>query len=655
MGSVTSGTVADPHDIGEHTSATWFAWARGGRYSPRVPRLASWILLLAVLVVAAGCPKRGYRAIPDVPKGGDATARQRFTEARSRFEQDGSKSADPEVAAEFEAIAREYKDDPVAPFALLYAGISSVRAKQPDKALVSLERLLAHDDANEAVVRRGQLYKGFALVYAGRAANAVGPLEAGKGALSDDDEKTEWHAAMAEAHAGSGNSAQAIVYYDRFYRRATASEKSYALARIRELGSAVDDKSIRDVLDRTGSGPAMAVLGERLGGDAAEDARDARRDLGLEAFETGEGRADPELVGALLPLSGRRAPVGEVALRGLSLAAGSYSEESGRGALAGQPRPFTLEVRDAGSNAADAARLAGALAQAGAIGVIGPVDRQSVDSAGAEAQHTGLPILTLDPRAESAEGMATVFHIMHSAEDRARTLARFAIEQGIRDFAILGPENGYGRAVGDAFRDEVQKLGGTVVVRSTYKPDDTSFGKSVAELRKPWQALFVPERSRRLELLAPALAAANFVAQAPGSGKPKHGRGMLLLSTAEALDDGFVRSAGRYANGAVLAPGFYADREEQRIADFVTRFEAVYGRAPTALEAYAFDAALVLRAAVESGAESRSAVLRYLARADVAGVTGRVSFDGARRRRDRGVLFTVGRGIADEPVIRALR
>jgi len=641
--------------MGEFTLARRFAWARGARYSPRVPRLASWFLLIAVLAVTAGCPRRGYRAIPDVPRGGDASARQRFTEARSRFEQDGPKDASPQMAAEFEAIAREYKNDPVAPFALLYAGISSVRAHQPDKALASLEQLLAHDGADEAVVRRGQLYKGLALVYAGRAGEAVGPLEAGKGSVSDDDEKTEWHAAMAEAHAGAGNSAQAIVHYDRFYRRARASEKAYAIARIRELGSALDDATVRDVLDRTGNGPAMAILGERLGGSAADDARDSRRQLGLEAFETGEGEADPELVGALLPLSGRRALVGEVALRGLSLAAGSYSEESGRGAQTGQPRPFTLEVRDAGSNAADAARLAADLAQAGAIGVIGPADRQSVDAAGAEAQHSGLPIVSLDPRAESAEGMATVFHIMHSAEDRARTLARFAVEQGIRDFAILGPENGYGRAVGDAFRDEVQKLGGTVVVRSTYKPDDTSFGKSVAELRKPWRALFVPERSRRLELLAPALAAANFVAQPLGASKPKRGRAMLLLSTAEALDDSFLRSAGRYANGAVLAPGFYADREDQRIADFVTRFEAVYGRAPTALEAYAFDAALVLRAAVEAGAGSRSAVVRSLSRSELPGVTGRVSFDGARRRRDRGVLFTVGRGIADEPVIRALR
>jgi ABC-type branched-subunit amino acid transport system substrate-binding protein len=301
----------------------------------------------------------------------------------------------------------------------------------------------------------------------------------------------------------------------------------------------------------------------------------------------------------------------------------------------------------------------------GVIALIGPIDGQSVDVAAAAAHTRGVPLISLNPRSEgrASQGSRFVFHILQSAEDRAGALARHGYQNGVRAFAILRPDNGYGRAVSQAFRREVARLGAQVVADVTYKPGDTTFGDSIKKLGHKWQALFVPEQASRLELIAPALAAADLVV-APLStlGQKKRGRTpgravarpIGLLATAEFAAPRYVRSAGRYSVGAVLAPGFFPDRDDAVIRDFVDRYEQVFGVAPTALDAHAYDAALVVRAAIEQGAGSRAELADVMAASRVKGLTGTISFGERRRRSDDGLLFTVVRA-GDDFAIRAMR
>ena len=91
----------------------------------------------------------------------------------------------------------------------------------------------------------------------------------------------------------------------------------------------------------------------------------------------------------------------------------------------------------------------------------------------------------------------------------------------------------------------------------------------------------------------------------------------------------------------------------------MTRFRSAYGDDPSYLDAYAYDAALLLRTAVEMGARDRPALVAALAalRAGNAmkGVTGEVWFDPSRNRGDRGTLYTVIPDGAGGNAIRALR
>jgi ABC-type branched-subunit amino acid transport system substrate-binding protein len=254
-----------------------------------------------------------------------------------------------------------------------------------------------------------------------------------------------------------------------------------------------------------------------------------------------------------------------------------------------------------------------------------------------------VPLVSLHPAAELLPASASsplVFHAVHSAEQRARALARHALAAGVRDFAVLAPDSGYGRQVGKAFQEEVARGRGNLVVVVRYPANARSFTDPVKKLGKPFQALFVPDRASTLELIAPALAAGNLHARPPGE-KAKNGRAIWLLSTADLLTPRFLGSAGRYAWGAILAPGFYADRTDPRIGEFTAQYAQSFGRDPTALDAYAFDAAWVVRGAVEGGARTRGEVAAALASGRVEGLTGQVSFDSSHRRRDPGVLFEV--------------
>jgi ABC-type branched-subunit amino acid transport system substrate-binding protein len=633
------------------------------------------VVLVAVALVA--CPGRTKRQVGGanipLPTDGDKQALDRFQEARARFEQDGHITDSAAAVSQFEAIARDYPEDPIAAHALLYAGISALEAGKPERAAGNLRELVKDAEANPAVVRRGQLFLGISLGYLGKDEEALAALKAGADTLdqNNQDERAAFHAAWAEAAAATGKVGEAVIHYDSWYPVGRAAERAYALARIRTLAEQIDERFVPEVYGKLGDkqGPGAALVGARLAAqldakgdrDRAEEVRgeirSAREKLGMVTGGGGGGKAgEAEKVGGILSLSGKRNRLGDFSMRGLALAAGTFEDVGEGAARLGFPRPFQLSVRDDASQGAGAAGAVDALAAEGVIAIVGPDDGRAVEKAARRATELGVPLVSLHPAAEllKAADSPLVFHVVHSAEQRARSLARHALDAGIKDFAILSPDNGYGRQVGSAFRAEVERGGGQIVVEVKFKADTTSFSGDVAKLKKPFQALFVPAQARSLELIAPALAAGNLNARPPRE-KIKQGRAIWLLSTADLVGAGFLQSAGRYSWGAMLAPGFYPDRTDARIAEFAALYEKSFGRAPTALDAYAFDAAWLVRSAVDSGARSRRDVASALATTKLVGLTGPVAFDSGHRRHDSGVLYEVVQVRADQYELKARR
>ena len=599
-------------------------------------------VLLAWFVALAACGGRQTRRtlVPDVPTSGNAGARTRFEDARAKFLRDGKDTG------EFERIVQEFPEDPIVPWAELYAGIAEVKGRRFAEAARQLTELVERN-ADPGLTARARLYLGIAKNYTGDAVGALALLRSNEQAIEDDSDRTEYLAALAYATAAAGDPPiRSLAAFDQLYSRVTPTERAAIVARIEEVVAAAEPGLVRRAFDELPDrkGPSFAIVASRLAvlaeqvGNAQEAqkmreiAAPARAALGLPraigAEPVAGGPSGPiGVIGAVVPLGGKSNRVGEAAALGLALAAGVGDGK----AIA------PIEVRAAGDG--DAVGLAiDDLAHANAIAIIGPTDGSAVDVAGPRAEALGIPLLSLSGRAERHALRRTVYHVMHSGEARSRALAQRAIARGVAKFAVLAPESGYGKALSAAFVEEVGRGGGQIVVNTTYKPDTKSFAQVVGKLPSGWDAIFVPEDAATLALIAPALDAAGMKPRPLGTRKLKSGRAILLLSTAENLIGAFVTDAGRHAEGAFLAPGYYPDDQDPVSKSFVERFVAAFGRAPGFVEAYAFDAAQLAAAA---GGGGRAGLVASLPRVQLVGLTGTIRFDAEHRRADPGVIYTV--------------
>jgi ABC-type branched-subunit amino acid transport system substrate-binding protein len=611
------------------------------------------LVVVTCAFVLAGCPgpKRST-----LPKNGDKDAYARFKKAHGVFLRDGGGLED------FVAIVDDYPGDPIVPWANLYTGITKTTARDFSAAEATLREVATSEDADPFVRKKARMWLGIAQNYQGRHADAVGNLAGTKDAIENDRERGEWLAAMAIARAGGDQPLDGLGYFDQWYAVATPAERGFILARLGELAISATPEAAREAHGDLDDGPARAVLAYRVaadvaaGGDAdkAKRIRDGvagiRRELGLPLSASAgpaPGGGDPGLVGAILPLTGPRSRVGELAAQGLAVASGA----TGTGA----PGVVTVDVRSV-TSAVEAAAAVDLLATAGAIGVLGPMEAEAVDAAANRVNAIKLPMLSLSAAPEQRIAGRWVFHVMHPAPQRARLLAREAAARGVKQFAVLYPDNGYGRAVKDAFVAALTELGGTVVKEEMYPKDTKSFSKITKDLGKQWQGVFVADNADALALIAPALAANDHVPRPVGAAKPRGepGRSVLLVSTAEGLMPDY--QATRHSAGALLAPGFYPDEADPAIGAFVKSYTAGVGKPPSAVDAYAYDAAQAIATSGAAGRADLAARLDKLARA---GVTGTMRFDAETHlRADDGIVFTVlvgGTDTAPTHEIRAIR
>src|SRR5262249_6818497 len=157
----------------------------------------AWIVALAACLAA--CPSQTRRTlVPDVPTTGDTGARNRFQDARAKFLRDGKDTG------EFKRIVEEFPEDPIVPWAELYAGIADVKARKMREAVKVLTEVV-ETKADPGLTARARLFLGIAKNYQGDAAGALALLRSSDRAIEDDSDRTEYLAALAYATAAAGD------------------------------------------------------------------------------------------------------------------------------------------------------------------------------------------------------------------------------------------------------------------------------------------------------------------------------------------------------------------------------------------------------------------------------------------------------------------
>ncbi|HEY2900658.1 MAG TPA: penicillin-binding protein activator [Polyangia bacterium] len=598
-------------------------------------------------------PRTAPDAGVDAAAAGEAPADADFRAATARFEQGDREGA--RVA--LEAFVSANSAHPAVPSAQIMLARLALLRGDPAGAQQLLDPLVGGAAIDPTTASRARYYLGLAEARAGHGARARDlltpflPKQPGEGS---DESLVELRGALAEAATATGEFPLALELWDGYFHGAKEFERAYARQRAEQIAAQMSGEAAWRAFDAAPvKGLARAVLGARASrylraqADPAsaetvdsETAR-ARHAIGFEELAQSSGPGDPSRIGVALPLSGRFQPVGEAAMRAVLLATG------GLGTVGGGAAGSQLVVRDTATDPDRAARSVVELTRTeSVIGMIGSAERKTTAAAVGQATQEGLPLLTLDDQIPGAG--TTAFQLVHSPEARVAELARRALKLGARDIAILGPDSAFGKRMREAFRREVIAGGGRITGEGTYIAGATSFTAAVAAIKKvPLQAIFVADSADRLELIAPALAVADLWPQPWGKprppaepGKPKV-RNVLLLSTANDLSPRLLQNAGRYVQGALLSPGFFADGDDPRSRAFVEAYRAAYGQDPHATEAYAYDGVALLRAATAHGARTRADLLKALGAGTFEGATGNVQFGPDHARVDAPLIYVV--------------
>jgi branched-chain amino acid transport system substrate-binding protein len=214
-----------------------------------------------------------------------------------------------------------------------------------------------------------------------------------------------------------------------------------------------------------------------------------------------DGPVRVDQVGLLCPLSGRYAEFGNAFHESARLALQAANLELAR--------EFTLVVEDTAGDPVSGALAARRLCvDRGTIAMFGELLSDPTTAAAVVAEQYGTPLVS--PTATNDriwEIGDNVFQTNLTGLYEPRLLARLAGTVLLKStFAILRPDDPEGRRHADAFRAEVERLGGRVVADVAFAPEAVDFQSAVLAVRKQRpEVVFVPASVEQMVLLGPQL------------------------------------------------------------------------------------------------------------------------------------------------------
>lgn len=343
---------------------------------------------------------------------------------------------------------------------------------------------------------------------------------------------------------------------------------------------------------------------------------------------------DPYWVGAVGLLAGRPAAVEN--LHGIQLA---VAETNAQGGIHGHP--VRLVVRNDGGIGDSAVRYATEMVKDQRIlAVIGHTTSTAMMAA-LPVYDGHLVAVASTASAPSLSGLSRwVFRVIASDSLTGAQLARFAGARGWRRAAILYQNDVYGRGLADAFRLHYP---GRVIASDPYRPGTTDFSVFARYYQR-----FTPD----VVFVVAGLSEVPVAVRRELVRRDLHVAVLASEGSAD-LGDGAVRGDEIFV-GAPFS-GMDTRPSSRR---FIEAFEARYGHVPRHDAALAYDAAMVVFAAIRAAGPDRAAIRGYLSSLDSVrapvGATGPIFFNAnGDRESSRAVVLQVKHGrmalVANQP------
>lgn len=352
-------------------------------------------------------------------------------------------------------------------------------------------------------------------------------------------------------------------------------------------------------------------------------------------------------VGVVLPLTGKRAVIGQQVLQGIQLALNQL------GYLAKEKVELVVRDSAAGSPLTDIIEdLAG---DPNMAGIIGPVLSGEIKEIVPIIDRFQMPVFTPTASSEGLPELSPyIFRNALTRKIQARFLAQYSVNKlNLHRFAILYPVENYGIEFRKLFKSEVESLGGEVVTIVAYDRKQTDFRAQILELggipdnelekrarenllnggdyggteggegklSRPvvdmghwnnddienfktslelsYDAIFIPGFFDKVGLIVPQLVFYNI-------------DDVILLGANGWNSPKLVKNAGKYIKEGFFVDGFYADSSRLGVQKFVEAFKTTFGKEATLHSAQAYDSANILIQGILEGANNRIKVKERL-------------------------------------------
>ncbi len=326
-------------------------------------------------------------------------------------------------------------------------------------------------------------------------------------------------------------------------------------------------------------------------------------------------RPSPIKVGFAGELTGKQSDLGVHGRDGALLAVETLNESGG---VAG--RSLKLLVRDDHGTPEGARAADRELIDAGVVAIIGHMTSAQSMAALPMIEEAGVVLLSPTASTTELSGLDDhFFRVTATTAQQAHLLARHIYQRrGLsRIAAIYDNDNAsFTQTLWATFAQVYQDLGGQVSGEARFSSsEEPDFAHLVAKLRADDpQGLLIIASAPDTAYIAQQVRLSDW--QVP------------LFTSAWAHTEALPQNGGRAVEGIELTIGYDANSQSPAFLDFQVRYQARFGLAPTFASVYAYDAMMVLAAALEKTNGKAKGLPQALSETrDFEGLMGAISMD----------------------------
>ena len=331
--------------------------------------------------------------------------------------------------------------------------------------------------------------------------------------------------------------------------------------------------------------------------------------------EKASGDAETIKIGALGPLTGPLAIYGVSATNGLKLA---IDEINANGGILG--KQVELNLLDEKGDSTEAVNAYNKLVDWGMVALVGDITSKPSVAVAEVAAQDGIPMITpTGTQLNITEAGSNIFRVCFTDPYQGEVLAKFAKESLKAKTAavVVNNSSDYSDGVANAFIAEAEKQGIEVVAKEGYSDGDKDFKAQLTKIaQKNPDILFVPDYYEQDGLIA------------------IQAREVGIKSVIVGPDgwDGVAKTVDKSSYSAIenvyFANHYSVKDSNEKIQNFITNYKAKYNDEPSAFSALSYDAAYILKAAIEkNGSVDKESLAKAIKEIEFAGITGSLKYD----------------------------